>query len=143
MDDYSVYQQMLDFISMYLPYAGDMEPERRISAFLSNTGMTVAYGWITFSLLWLTTKSVLLKRTPLLYLLAASIFLCGIAHLGKVIGYPLYFQLAMDFLGTTVSIVTAIVAHRQRHCILCLVYQFKYAIGLMRNLEKIEEVDGK
>lgn len=141
MDDSSIYQQILDFISLYLPQTTEIERERRISAFLSDTGMVFAYFWITASFLWLTTKSVLLRRTALLYLIAASIFFCGMAHLGRVIGYPFYFQLALDFIGTSTSIVTAIVAHRQRHCILSVVYQFKYVIGLLKNMEKIDEVE--
>lgn len=142
MDDSSIYQQILDLLTIYLPHS-DMEPERHISSFLSNAGMIVAYTWIAISFLWLTTKSVLIKRTPFIYLLAASIFLCGMTHLGRIFNYPLQLQLSIDFIATMVSLTTAIVVHRQRHCLLSLVFQFKYLVGLFRNLERIDEVDTK
>ncbi len=114
-------------------------PDRIVSSALSNIGMFVAYMWLTGTLLWFTRKSVLISRTPLVYLFAAFIGLCGVSHLGHVLRFPDWLQLVVEFLATIVSLYTAYITFRQRHFILSVVFQFKYVIGLIKTFEKIDE----
>jgi hypothetical protein len=138
-------ETLYDFILSYfstLPHAVGLQPQQVVSAALSHMSMVVAYFSITATLLWFTTKSVLMRRTPIIYMFAAFIFLCGMGHFGHLIGeYPIWFQLPLDFLSGIVSLVTAFVLFQKRHFILSIVYQFKYVVGLLKTLEKLDEVD--
>lgn len=139
MADALVYQQMLNFVSEYFGLTSQPEAERKLSSSLSDMGIVVSYVAISLTLLWLTTRSVLLRHAPLIYVFASAIGLCGLGHLGRLVRYPAYFQLSIDFLSATVSITAAIMFVRGRHRILSAIYQFKYALGMLRNLEKIDE----
>ena len=112
-----------------------------VSSGLSNLGMFVACLSLTCTLLWFTLHSVLIKRTVMVYLFAAFIGLGGVSQFGHVVIFPLWLQLSVDLLATTVSLYTAFLMWKQRHFILSVVYQFKYVIGLLKSLDALDETD--
>lgn len=137
----TLYDLILTYF-MAMPHNAHLEPQRIVSGALSDMSMVASYFALTATLLWFTTKSVLMRRTPMLYMFAAFIFLCGMGHLGHLIGgYPMWFQLTLDFLSGTVSLATAYVLFQKRHFVLSIVYQFKYVVGLLKTLERLDEVD--
>lgn len=143
MQDPTVYSDILSWIGTLSPNHGE-ESERAVSGVLANAGMMVAYLWLALSLLWLTTKSMLLKRTPVLYLFSGLLILCGLSHLAVLVGgFPLYAQLALDFVTTTTALFAALLVWQKRSFIVGLVYQFKYVVGLVRNLERLDQTERK
>lgn len=116
-------------------------PDRIVSMGLSSVGIFVAYLWLTASLLWLTSRSVLMRRTTLVYFFAAIFMLCGFNHLSMVIAFPGWLQLALDFATATTALTTAFLMWQRRHFILSAIYQFKYVIGLLKTIERLDEVE--
>jgi hypothetical protein len=119
----------------------NMGEERVVSSGLSNLGISLACLWISATLLWFTAKSVLMRRSLIVYLFAGFMTLSGISHMGHVFGFPNALHLAVEFTGTIVSLFTAFFLWQRRHFILGVIYQFKYVIGLLKTLEKLEEVE--
>lgn len=116
-------------------------PDRIVSSALSNLGMFVACLWLVGSLVWLTSKSVLMRRTTPVYFFMALFALCGIGHLAMVFYPPTWLQLAIDFLSATVSVLTAFIMWQRRHNVLSAIYQFKYIIGLLKTIEKLDDAE--
>jgi hypothetical protein len=117
------------------------EPDRIVSSGLSNLGMFFAFTWMAGSMIWFTTKSVIMRRTPMVYFAAAFLMLCGLALLGHALVFPTPLQLFLEFSGTVVSIFAAFHLWQRRHFMVSVIYQFKYVVGLLKTLEKLEEVE--
>lgn len=115
------------------------EPQRIVSGAIVNLSMAFAYFTITGTIVWLTRKSMLLRRTPMVHMFALFILLGGLGHLGDLFGFQLAIQLTLDFVMGVVSVLTAIALFQKRHFILSVIYQFKYVVGLLKTLENIDD----
>lgn len=113
-----------------------MNTDRIVSAGMFNFGMFLANVSMALTLVWFTYKSILMRRTPLVFLLAGSIFLCGVGHLGHVLPFPDSFAQIIEIAGAGLSLFTAWVLFQRRHFILSAIYQFKYIVGLLNTIDR-------
>lgn len=120
-----------------------LSPDLIVSNGLLHIGLFIAYIWLAGTLLWFTRKSVLIARTSTVYLFAAFVGLSGLAQLLQVVYSPDWLVMTVHFLAAGVSLFTAFVMWQRRHFILSIVYQFKYVIGLLKTLERLDEEDDK
>lgn len=131
-------QAVYNFLVYLFTHAGmtQMNNDRIVSAGLFNFGMFIANVSMALTLVWFTYKSILMRRTPLVFLFAGSIFLCGVGHLGHVLPFPDWFAQMVEIAGAGLSLFTAWVLFQHRHFILSAIYQFKYIVGLLNSLDK-------
>jgi hypothetical protein len=116
-------------------------PQRIVSHALSDLAIAFSYFWIVGVMGFIATKSVLFRRTTLMYVFALFFALCGASHLAHLFYLPLPIDLALDFVSAATATLTATFMFQRRHFILSAIYQFKYVVGLLKTLEKLDEVD--
>jgi hypothetical protein len=118
-----------------------LSPHGIVSGALANIGLALAYFWAAATLYWFTCKSILMKHSMVIYLVASLCILGGVYHVAALFPVSEVLQLALDFLRTIAALVTACYIWANRHLALSLIYQFKYVIGLLKTLDKLDEVD--
>jgi hypothetical protein len=134
-----VYTSLMNAVFCAVPDQYFMQAQG--SLILSSVAMATAHLVIAGVLILLTTKSVLVRRSILVYALMGLTVSSGLDRLFQVFDVPMWAHMAVNFTATTMAVVSAFVFWRQRHAMLRVIYQFRYTIGLLKNLDLIDEAN--
>lgn len=105
---------------------------------LCDLAVAIACMVITGVLIWFTRKSVLIRSTRFIYMAMVVLFLSGLERITQVFFAPGIINMALDGLSTVTAIAAAVMMFQQRHTVIAMVYQFKYVVGLLRSIDKLE-----
>lgn len=134
-------QTIYDLLLQIFTNAHNMhdEPQRIVSGAISYLSIALSYFAIGGVIIWLGCKSILI-RGSVMYGLGTLMFVSGIFTAAQLFGeIPIGVRLVLDFISGALATGVAILFYQRRHFILSMVFQFKYVVGLLRNMEQIEE----
>ncbi len=113
--------------------------DRVLSASLASMGIAVSLMSVIAIIMWMIAKSVLLRRSTTMYAFLGMLFCCTLDRVIPLFGPPLWLQLTVNFFTTIGTLTAAAIIYSQRFTIMRAVYQFKYTIGLLRNLDVMDK----
>lgn len=90
-------------------------------------------------LVWFTRKSVLMRSTKFVYVAMGVLILTGAERLTHVLHVPQPVEMAFDIVTMVAALGAAILMVRKRHAFISMVYQFKYVVGLLRSIDRMED----
>lgn len=105
---------------------------------LCDLAVAIACFVITGVLVWFTRKSILIRSTRFIYMAMMVLTLSGLERLTHIFYAPSIVEMTLDGLSTVTAIAAAAMMFQQRHTVIAMVYQFKYVVGLLRSIDKLE-----
>lgn len=131
--------QIYNFLIYLLSYSDRSEEQRMVSAAITDIMLIISFLWIAGVIIWLNFRSVLVRNTPIFRLFAILLIACAFRHAGDLFAFPLILQITVDFLTSIIALATAFIFFQRRHIVLGVVFQFKYVVGLLKTLDKLEK----
>lgn len=105
---------------------------------LSDLVVAVSCVIITGVLVWFTRKSVLIRSTNFIYVAMTVLVLAALERFAGLLSAP-DIAMVFDALSMVAALAAAVMMVRQRHTVIAMVYQFKYVVGLLRSLDRMED----
>lgn len=106
---------------------------------LCDLAVAIACLVITGVLVWFTRKSVLIRSTRFIYVAMVVLVLSAFERLAHVLNAPAVIQMTLDGVSLVAALGAAWFMFQQRHTVIAMVYQFKYVVGLLRSIDKLEQ----